>query len=332
MCVLATYCFQTFGRKADVHSATLQERTLFAMDTVMHFSVYDASNNTFEKMFEKVNQLENMLSVTKPNSAIYQLNTNGTGKANDELIQLLQKTLSLCEKSEGALDITLYPILQSWGFTQNTHHIPTDDELNDVLPLVDYRKVSIHADTITLPKGMKLDFGAVAKGYTGDVLCNSLRHDGITSALLNLGGNVQTLGTKPDGSLWKIGIQNPLSEDWVAVVEVDNKAVVTSGGYERYFEDDAGHIYWHILNPKTGKPAQNGLISVTIIGEEGFLCDGLSTALFVQGLSDATDFWRKHPTFEAVFITEDNEIYITEGLTPHFTLTNDAFDVQVIQL
>lgn len=151
-----------------------------------------------------------------------------------------------------------------------------------------------------------------------------LRERGVTSAIINLGGNVQTIGTKPDGTRWRIGVKAPNAEDNFAILEVVDSAVVTSGGYERYFTDETGKVYWHILDPSTGKPADRGLSSVTIVGPEGRMCDSLSTALFVMGVEEAAAYWRKKGGFEMILYTQDNTILITEGLVDSFTL-RDAF-------
>ena len=181
---------------------------------------------------------------------------------------------------------------------------------------------------VTLPEGMEIDLGSVAKGYAGQLAAQMLRNSGVESALLNLGGNVQTVGAKPDGSPWQIGIKDPKGEDAMMVLSIADQAVVTSGGYERYFEQD-GQTYWHIMDPFTGHPADSGLISVTIVGDEGVVCDGLSTALFVMGLEKAADLWAQSGDFEAVFVTASGEVYITEGLRDHFALTERYADTPV---
>ncbi|MCM1061641.1 MAG: FAD:protein FMN transferase, partial [Eubacterium sp.] len=143
----------------------------------------------------------------------------------------------------------------------------------------------------------------------------------ISSALLDLGGNIQTIGKKSDGSDWKLGLRSPFDEETFAILEASDCAVITSGGYERYFVGDDGETYWHILDPKTGKPAQNGLVSATIVGKEGRLCDALSTSIFVMGLDKAENLWRQHDDFEMVLVTENGEIYITEGIEEKFSLS-----------
>jgi thiamine biosynthesis lipoprotein len=238
---------------------------------------------------------------------------------SEDVTDLLTQALDICAFTDGALDISIYPVLRAWGFTTGDYGVPAEDTLSELLTHVDYQAIHLDGNTVTLEPGMEIDFGSVAKGYTGDRVLSLLRENGVTSALLNLGGNVQALGAKPDGSPWNVAILDPRSSDYLAAVEIEDQAVITSGGYERYFEED-GVTYWHIIDPATGAPARSGLISVTIVGDSGLLCDGLSTSLFVMGLEDATALWRQREDFEAVFVTDSGQVYITEGLESRFTL------------
>ncbi|MBE6876682.1 MAG: FAD:protein FMN transferase [Ruminococcus sp.] len=164
-----------------------------------------------------------------------------------------------------------------------------------------------------------MDFGSLAKGYTSDRLMQLFKENGAESAIVNLGGNVQTLGTKPDGSPWSVGIVNPLSPaENLCIVKIENQAVITSGNYERYFVGDDGKTYWHIIDPKDGYPADNGLISVTVIGESGLLCDALSTALFAEGTEQAVQHYQASDDFEMILVTDDGKILLSEGIQDNF--------------
>jgi thiamine biosynthesis lipoprotein len=290
------------------------------MDTVMDFTIYGTDDDIIA-VEELITSLESKFSVTDTESEIYAINRDGSGTLSEDSADLLTKALDICAMTDGALDLSIYPVVRAWGFTTGNYGVPSDDEINELLSHVDYRDINFDHDTntITLEQDMEIDLGSVAKGYTGDRVVELLRENGVTSALLNLGGNVQALGVKPDGSLWRVAIQDPSGDGYLGSLEIDNKAVITSGGYERYFVED-GVTYWHIIDPSTGAPALSGLISVTVIGESGVLCDGLSTSLFVIGLDKATALWRSRDDFEAVFVSDDGQVYITEGLEDSFTL------------
>ena len=308
--------------------------TIFSMDTVMELQVAGDKDYTPEAE-EYIRQLEKELSVTDPESRIARLNEDGEEELSEEVTDILEGALNVCSMTEGALDITVYPVLKAWGFTTGNYRVPSDEELEELLSRVDYRKVKVEryseetaAGRVSLEEGMMLDLGSVAKGYTGTAVADRLRSLGVTHALLNLGGNVQCIGTKPDGNKWKVAVKSPFSDSttgMLGVVEADDVAIITSGGYERFFEED-GKTYWHILDPSTGKPADNGLVSVTIIGKDGLLCDGLSTALFVKGLDEAVELWRASDDFEAVFVTGDGQVYVTGGVAESFTLTAEYHD------
>lgn len=296
--------------------------TLTAMDTVITLTVYGRSG-LLDGCAERILDLEKKLSVTDEASEICALNTNGSAELSAGTAELIRRALEFSAETGGALDITIYPVVRAWGFTTGDYRVPSDSELSALLALVDYGKVELEGNTCRLPEGAMIDLGAVAKGYASDVLAAYLRENGVKRAILNLGGNVYALGAKPGGEPWRVGIADPFGEDYAAVVTVTDKAVVTSGGYQRYFEQD-GVTYRHIIDPSTGKPVDNGLASVTVIGTEGLACDALSTALFVMGLDRAAEFWRTHGGFEAVFITSEGEILITSGLENIF-FTNGSY-------
>lgn len=303
--------------------------TFFAMDTMMDFTIYGESG-LIDQSESLIASLESLVSVTDTGSELYAINQTGSGTLTGKASSLMEQALEICRRTDGALDLSIYPIVRAWGFTTGSYQVPDEAEIQALLPLVDYRKIQYDAatGTVTLPEGMEIDLGSVAKGYAGQLAAQMLREHGVQSALLNLGGNVQTVGTKLDGSPWQIGIKDPQGEDAMMVLSVEDQAVVTSGGYERYFEQD-GQTYWHIMDPSTGHPADSGLISVTIVGDEGVVCDGLSTALFVMGLEKAADLWAQSGDFEAVFVTASGEVYITEGLRDRFALTEQYADTPV---
>lgn len=326
----AVLCAAAFKRQQNSDS---YNTSFFAMDTFFNIKVYGTgSDEVLEDCEELVEKLENTLSVTKKDSDIARINRGESVQAGADTVVLVDTALKLCEETEGALDITLYPVLKKWGFTTGEYRIPDMSELQPLLEKVDYSCIELDDATkeIIVPEGVEIDLGSVAKGYTGDCLLTLLRERGVKSALLDLGGNIQTLGAKPDGSPWKIAVRNPFdASDELGVLEITDKAVITSGGYERYFIGEDGKRYWHILNPSDGYPAESGLVSVTVVGESGVHCDGLSTALFVMGKDRAEEFWRQHRDFEMILVTEDEKLYLTEGLEDSFTCGED-WNVEII--
>ena len=288
----------------------------FAMDTVMTVHLYNAKNaeQLAQEQISAINHLDATLSVTRPESEIGRLAAGETLTPSPAVAELLERTLALRVRTEGCLDPTVYPIVKLWGFTTGEYHVPTQAEINETLPLCGVQHIHKNGDSLSLDPGSALDFGAVAKGYAAELCMHHLEDAGV-NGILALGGNIQTVGSKPDGSDWRVGITDP--NDPAATVAVlclqGTNAVVTSGGYQRYFEED-GVRYCHIMDPATGQSAKAGLCSVTIVASSGFLADGLSTALYVMGPEKAEAFWRNSDDFECVLITDDGQMLVTEGL------------------
>lgn len=313
---------------------TPAETRIFAMDTVMSLTVYGKEGQeAMDRAVDTIYKLDRALSATDSTSAIFELN-NGAGEWVDmdpDAASLLEDTLKLGEITGGALDVTAYSAVKSWGFTTGSYRVPDDQELRTLADHIDYSAVEVENGRARLPKGMSLDLGAVAKGHTGDLLDQQLREEGISSALLDLGqSSIQAIGSKPDGSPWRIGLQDPTGQGYLAVVELEDMAMGTSGGYQRFFEQD-GQTYWHILDPDTAAPARTGLGSVTVVAPSGLICDGLSTALFVMGEEKGAQFWRDHPElqFDVIFIREDGSAAITAGLEDTFSLATGYEDREV---
>lgn len=298
-------------------AAKEQESMVFAMDTVMTMRLYGGDEELMKSLESRIKELEGLFSVTDEGSEIYELNHTGSAELSDDTMDLVTRGLELCRTTGGALDLTVYPIVRAWGFTTGEYRVPDEGELRELLQTCDHEKINISGSMVSIDEGMELDLGAVAKGYTADVLTEMVKEAGVESALLDLGGNISLIGEKPGGGSWGVGVRDPFSEENIGVLRLGDCMAVTSGSYERNFEQN-GRVYHHIIDPDTGMPADSGLASVTIIGEEGTLCDGLSTALFVMGLEDGLDLWRRMDDFEAVFVTDEGEIFITEGLEGSF--------------
>lgn len=309
-----------FCAKNENKSAT---RSLFAMDTYMEIKAYGRrSEEAVEAAAKEITRLDELLSTGSENSEITMLNHNKTGNVSEDTAYLLKRSIELWKTTGGAFDITIYPVMRAWGFTGQEFRVPDNAELTDLLADVDASKLEFNEDSkiLTIPENVEIDFGGIAKGYTSERVAKIMKEYDIKIATLNLGGNVQTIGAKPDGSEWKIAIKNPdNTQSYLGVISVKDKAVITSGGYERYFEED-GIVYHHIIDPKTGKPAKNGLTSVTIVCDDGTLADGLSTALYVLGKDEAIAYWKAHnEEFDAVFLDDTGKLYVTQGLEKSFT-------------
>ena len=292
------------------------ETEFFAMDTVMTMHLYGAKNGEKlgQAIIAQINRLDQTLSVTRAESEVSRLNTGEALTPSPAVSDLLGRTLALGQRTGGCLDPTVYPIVKLWGFTTGEYHVPTQDEIFETLKYCGVQHIHTENETIRLDPGSALDFGAVAKGYAAELCANQLTKAGV-NGILALGGNIQTVGAKPDGSPWRVGITDPADPSRsVAVLNLTgSNAVVTSGGYQRYFDED-GQRYSHIMDPATGQSARAGLSSVTIVADSGFLADGLSTALYVMGPARAEAFWRDSDDFECVLITDDGKMLVTEGL------------------
>jgi len=331
VCVLLCVAVMVWFARGEREKQKVSSREFFAMNTYFSLRAYGAgSEKALALCEEEVKSLESILSVTEEESDV---------------------SVEVGRQTKGALDITLYPVLLEWGFTTSEYQIPDEDRIKELLKNVDFRQIKAEEMSkkntpkenapaenmlsegmtaegteeektgyrITIPDRAQIDLGSVAKGYTGDRMLEILRSQGVTSAILDLGGNVQTLGAKPDGLPWRVAVRDPFDRSRrIGVLNITDKCVITSGGYERYFTGEDGKVYWHILDPADGYPADSGLVSVTVVGKSGVRCDALSTALFVMGREQAEEFWRSQGDFEVILVDEAGEIYLTEGLEDCF--------------
>lgn len=294
-------------------------RNIFSMDTVMNLTVYSADGEkALDKAEEKINALNSLFNRNDTNSEVYRINHSESCTVSEDTTKVIDKAIEISERTDGAFDMTIAPVMDLWGFYGQNYRIPADEEINDALKRVDYKNIITDGNNITKNSESEIDLGGIAKGYASDCVADILRENDVKSAVISLGGNIFAIGTKHDGSKWRIAVQSPFgNEEYVGTVNVENKAVVTSGGYQRYFESN-GETYHHILDPKTGTSARSGLASVTIISESGTLADGLSTALFVMGLEKSEQFYMENRDFEAVLVSDDNEVYVTAGIADDF--------------
>lgn len=317
---------ETSSESAQNQSDDIQEasRDVFAMDTYMTVTAYGKNAEAaVDAAQAEIERLDALLSTGDADSEIAKLNADGSAKLSEDAGYLTERALELYQETDGAFDIAIYPVMEAWGFPTQNFQVPSQETLDQLLPLTNAGNISYDKETRKISfgvEGMKIDLGGIAKGYTSSRIMDIYKDNGITSGLVNLGGNVQALGTKTDGTKWKIAVQSPDdTEDYLGILSVQDKAVITSGGYERYFEED-GVTYHHIIDPKTGYPAESGLVSVTIVSTDGTLADGLSTSLFIMGEEKAADFWREHKDeFDAILMSDDGTLYVTEGLENDFS-------------
>ena len=311
-------------KEEETDSEKEASKDVFAMDTYMTMTAYgEEAEEAVSLAEEEILRLESLLSATDGKSEIYMLNQEGRATLSEDSACLLERALDLYEETGGIFDPAVYPVMEAWGFPTQEYKVPDEETLQAALSLTDASKIDFQEENGEIRfgmEGMKIDFGGIAKGYTSSKIMGIYRECGIESGIVNLGGNVHVLGTKPDGSLWRVAVQSPEDENgYLGVLSISDRAVITSGGYERYFEQD-GKAYHHIIDPRTGYPAENGLTSVTIVSEDGTLADGLSTALFVMGREKAEQFWQENSSeFDAILETEDGTVFVTEGIAEHFS-------------
>ena len=293
-----------------------------SMDTFMKIDIY-GSEDVAAKIRAEIERLDGLLSAQDDESEIGRLNKNSTAELSEETSDLLAKSLELCNDTDGALDISVYPLVEAWGFIDKNYRVPDDDEIKDLLKYADYRKITLDGNSASAGSGVRLDLGAVAKGYAADRAVGIMKENNVRAGILNLGGTVAAVGEKPDGSKWRVGICDPENTaSYFGAVSVSDKIVATSGNYERYFEQD-GKCYCHIIDPKTGCPTDNGTVSVTVISDSGTKSDALSTTLFVKGIDGAKEYWRDHRDFEFILLDESNTLWLTEGIEADFKLNAD---------
>ena len=325
---------QTTQAEADTNSKTQNEedksesRDIFAMDTYMTLTAYGKNaKKALDEAVDEINNIEQLVSTGIDSSEVSQINKNGKGSVSETTGYLIKRSKEIYDSTNGVFDITIYPIMQAWGFPTENYCVPGKKELKKLRGLMgaDHVLYDEKKQEVTLNKeGMKIDLGGIAKGYTSSKVMDIFKENGISSAVISLGGNVQTLNGKPDGSDWRVAVENPADTgSYIGVLSIKDKAVITSGGYERYFKQD-GKTYHHIIDPANGYPANNGLTSVTIVSDDGTLADGLSTSLFIMGPEKAQKYWKEHSDeFDTILVKDDGSILVSEGIADYFTSESD---------
>jgi thiamine biosynthesis lipoprotein len=300
------------------------EATHTGMDTEMAHKAFGRhSVKALRAVENEAQRLECLLSRFLPESDISRINHSAgvkREKISPETYEILSRAMECSAISQGLFDITVGPLADLWDY-KHALEPPANNKIELVLPLVSYKDLELDAVQKTAGlknSGQSVDLGGIGKGFAGDRFMEIFQEYGVTSAFSNIGGNVSTLGNKPDGSPWRVGIRHPRLNGLIGAVAVTGKAVVTSGDYERYFLDKEGRRFHHILNPITGYPAESGLVSVTVVADSAMTADALSTVVFVAGLERGLALIEKYPRAEAVLVDAKLRVYVTRGLRKYF--------------
>lgn len=308
----------------------------FALGTTCTISIYGGTEEQFSAIENLIVDIENRMSVRIASSEVSRVNSSAGLRAepvSPDVFKVISAGIRFSELSSGAFDISIGPLVSLWDIGGSGNSVPTEELIAATLTLIDYKTVKLEQNgtggKIYLSKpGMALEPGGIAKGYAADAAALYLKKEGVDSALINLGGNVLAIGTKSDGSRWRIGVQNPDSSrgDYIGVIPVTDNAVVTSGKYERYFIAD-DQRYHHILSTKDGYPVENSIAQVTIISAESMTADAMSTTVFSLGLESGLELAERMDEVEAVIVMESGDIYLTAGLRDVFKLTDSSFQI-----
>lgn len=322
------------NRQSPASVDTPASETYYIFDTVITVKVYDPDVPTkhFDEIKALLERIDREMNRQRKDSEIDRVNRQagkGGVLVSEETYRVVRMALEYAAATDGKFDPTVGPLVDLWGIGQEEAAVPDAAELEQALMQVNYRDAALDEATLSVAlarPGMSLDLGAIAKGYAADLIAEYLRGQGYHKAIIDLGGNVLAMGSRPDGSGWRIGIQDPGEQrgNPLGMLEAQDRTIVTSGIYERYFHQDGAH-YHHILDTRTGYPVDNNLLSVTIVTDESMQADAMSTSVFALGLADGMKFVESREDAEAIFITKDKEVYLTSGLKDQFRLTREDY-------
>ena len=316
------------------------KKSYYIFDTIVQVKVYDSriTNKHFNEMDALLKKIDAEMSRTLEDSELDQINAQAgiqPVKVSQQTFDVVKKAYDYSVLTEGRFNVAIGPLVSLWNIGSEDAHVPAQSKIDELLPLTDYNKIELNPETCEVflkEKGMVLDLGGIAKGYSADVIAAYLTDNGFGSAIIDLGGNVLAMGQKPGGLSWTIGIQDPDQErgNPIGNLKVENKTIVTSGIYERYFKEN-GQTYHHILDSDTGWPVKNNLSSVTIVADRSIDADSLSTSLFAMGLEKGLAFAEEMDSIEALFITHDKKVYITPGMSDMLEMTNDSYKLSTLE-
>lgn len=311
-------------------------RNFYVLGTIVQLKVFGRkAEKAIDEVVERLNDIDNKMSVFKVYSEISNVNINA-GKAaqvvSEDTYFVLKNAVKYSKISEGAFDPTIGPIVDLWGIGTDNARIPEENEIEEKLPLVNYNDIILNEDESSIMlshQGQSIDVGGIAKGYAADEVKNIFLKRHIKDAIIDLGGNIFALGSKGRGNPWKVGIQNPFKPrgEYVGILSVKNKSIVTSGNYERFFIEGQNKFH-HIIDPRTGYPSESKVVSATIISDKSIDGDGLSTGVYIMGLEKAFNLIESLKGIDAIFITDDKKVYSTSGVKENFTLQNHEFNYE----
>lgn len=314
-----------------------EEKTIsetgFVIGTIVTIQLKGTDDEAImEGCFDILSDVDSWMSLNVESSLINQLNNHagqGPMEVDEEAFYVIKKAIEYGRISGGLFDVSMEPVIDLWGIGTDQAKIPNDEDLNTALSLVGYDKIILDESrfSVDLPEGMSIDLGGIGKGYAADLISEYLKDNKVSGGIINLGGNIVIMGSKEDNAPYRVGVQNPFEtrNDYFGVVEVIDKTVVTSGIYERNFEED-GILYHHILNPEDGYPMNNGVAGVTVI-TTSIDADALSTVLFLSGIQDGLAIAESMEDVECIFVDEDKNVYLSQGVKDIFNLSDSDFTI-----
>lgn len=322
-------------QRVDVNNQTekvkpILKKTDIGLGTVVTLTLYNARPADSDECFKLLQTIENKLSFHQSGSAINQINQLAGRQSvivDEEVYSLIKQAYDYSSLTEGHFNMSLGPITELWKIGTEQAKVPKDEIIKRKLALTDYQLITFNEErkSVFLEKeGMAVDLGGIAKGYASQKLRTLLSKKGIESALIYLGGNIEAIGSKPDGQPFKIGIKNPLAEGYFGILSLKNQSVVTSGPYERFFIDN-GVRYHHIFDSQTGYPVVNELVSVSIIATDTTKADALSTAVYSMGLAEGLRFLDKQSAIEYIIVTQDKTVYCSKEIKQYFEIVEKGF-------
>ena len=320
------------------HQNSIYSKDYFSLGTINEITILDQNKSKSDSLLAEcgniLNNVDNKMSSHITNSEVCQINKKAgvePVKVSDDTFYVISEAIKYSNLSDGVFDITIGPLVDLWGVGTDNAKVPNSEEIDSKLSLIDYKNIILNENDKSVKlihENMDIDLGAIAKGFAADKIATYLKEEGVNSAIVNLGGNIYTIGCKEKNTPFKIGIQDPTQPrgNYIATIEASNISVVTSGIYERYIEKE-NKIYHHMLSPFTGYPFENNLSSVTIISNKSIDCDALSTSAFGLGLDKGMNLIESLENVDVVFITQDKKVYLSNGIKNNFDLTDDSFTV-----